>query len=254
MRRAITIIEVLIGSVLFVVLIGMVMLAMNTLGKQSSHAFEGITQTQDALMLLESIRLELSSMVMNPFHDPKEHEGNSFLISRPYGTSIQFVTERRDKGKRERFLVYYEAKNDTGETPREGLILSKKVWEFKKPGTWSEAVQAGWPKDWVGKQVESVEARYRNLNVLDLRWFYLVPDENEGKVFFRVKLTLRGQGSRLVPLTTLVGVATPDLPATISDCPCLFAPGFDAAKRDCNFCVIQSPATPEPDGGDGGDE
>lgn len=252
MRRGLSIVEILIGSVIMALLVGFAMAGFNMLGKQSTHAFESLTQTQDALLLLESIRLELGSLVMNPFNEPKDHEGNSFLISRPYGTSIQFVTERREAGQRRRFLVYYEARNDKATTPdpgapkpRDGLTLRKKVWEFKKGGNWSDSVAGGWPKDWIGKQVEDVQTKWKSLNVLDMRWLYLVPDENEGKVFFRVKLTLQGQGNRLIPLTTLVGVATPDLPSTISDCPCLFAPGFDAARRDCTFCVIQPPQPPD---------
>lgn len=248
MKRGISVVEVMIGTVILALLVGMSMAGFNMLGKQSSHAFESLTQTQDALLLLETIRLELGSLVMNPFNEAKDHEGNSFLISKPYGTSIQFVTERREAGQRKRYLVYYEAKNDQdpkSDKPREGLTLRKKVWEFKKDGQWNESVATGWPQDWVGKQVEDVQTKWKTLNLLDMRWMYLVPDENEGKVFFRVKLTMQGVGKRLVPLSTLVGVATPDLPATISDCPCLFAPGFDAAKRDCTFCVIQPPAPPD---------
>ena len=248
MRRGLSILEVLIASVILSVLITMATVGFNMLGKQSSHAFESLSQTQDALLLLETIRLELASLVMNPFAEPKDHEGNSFLISQPYGTSIQFVTERREGGARKRFLVYYEAKNFDGAKPKEGLRLRKTVWEFKKDGSWSESVKTGWPAEWVGKKVEEQEARYKDLNVMDLRWIYLVPDENEGRVFFRVKLTMKGQGNRMIPLTTLVGAHTPDLPATISDCPCLFAPGFDPVKRDCTFCVIQPPAPPDPNG------
>ena len=59
--------------------------------------------------------------------DPKDHEGNSFIISKPNGTSIQFVTERREAGARKRFLVYYEAKNFGGAKPKEGLSLRKTV-------------------------------------------------------------------------------------------------------------------------------
>lgn len=245
-RRGLSVVEVLIGTVILSLLVGFAMAGFNMLGKQSTHAFESLSQTQDALILLESIRLELASLVMNPFADAKDHEGNSFMISRPNGTSIQFVTEKREGGVRKRFLVYYEAKNDTGPKAKPGLLLKKKIWEFKKDGAWSDSVRTGWPADWVGAEVESQEARWKNLNIQDMRWQYLVPDENEGKVFFRVKLTLQArEGNRLLPLTTLVAVATPDLAASVSDCPCLFAAGYDATKPDaCSFCVIQPPEPP----------
>ena len=255
-RRAFTMVEVLIGSLILLLLMGISIAGFNMLGKQSKHAFESLSQSQEAQLLLENVRLELTSMVMNPFADPKDHEGNSFVISKPNGTSIQFVTEKREGDLRKRYLVYYEAKNGGPKAPP-GLSLSKTVWEFKHEGTWGNPIQfpPGWPADWIGKQVEHHEDKWKGLNIQDMRWQYLVPDENEGRVFFRMKLVLKArEGARLMPITTLVAVSTPDLPASISDCPCLFHPRFDPATRDCHVCITAPPPPPADPDADGGSE
>jgi hypothetical protein len=255
-RRGLSMLEVLIGSVILALLIGISMAGFNMLGRQSKHAFESLGQAQEAQLLLETIRLELSSMVMNPFADPKDHEGNSFIISRPNGTSIQFVTEKREGDRRQRYLVYYEARNE-GDAAPPGLTLTKTVWKFTHDGTWGDKIRfpPGWPTDWIGPQVEKQKTKWQGLNIQDMRWQYLVPDENEGRVFFRMKMVLKArEGTRLMPITTLVAVSTPDLPASISDCPCLFDARFDPNAPDCNVCITAPPPPPADNDPDGGEE
>ena len=52
----------------------------------------------------------------------------------------------------------------------------------------------------------------------------------------------RAGGFNLPPLaqvdrSTLVAVTTPDLPAQVADCPCLFAACYDPAKRNGDCCT-----------------
>lgn len=238
-KSGFTVVEILIGSVILGLAVGMILSMFHGMTRQSAHAFHTLSQTQDALLLLETIRLELGSLVLNPFADARDHEGNSFLISRPNGTSIQFVTERQDGADRRRYLVYYEAKNLQKTSGKQGLALKKMVWKFQLDTPWYERVTfpPGWPSTWIGPLVETQEEKYKNLLIQDMRWQYLVPMENEGRTFFRLKLVLEAaEGTRLLPFTTLVGVQTPDLPTAVSDCPCLFDVCFDPAKPNCTCC------------------
>jgi hypothetical protein len=216
----------------------MILSMVSSMTRQSTRAFYTLSQTQDALLLIETIRLELASLVLNPFSDANDHEGNSFLISKPNGTSIQFVMEKVEKGKRNRYLVYYEAKNQTGPDATRDLSLRKIVWKFTQDSVWYDkiAFPPGWPSGWIGPVVEVQDGKYKSLSIQDMRWQYLVPAENEGRVFFRLKLVLRAaEGVRLLPFTTLVGVQTPDLPTMVSNCPCLFAPCFNVTPT-CDCC------------------
>ena len=90
-------------------LMGVIFTGTHMLTKQSKSIYDELGQTQEALHLIENIRLELASLVLNPFANAADHLGNSFLISKPNGTSIQFVTEKREGDKRQRYLVSYEA-------------------------------------------------------------------------------------------------------------------------------------------------
>lgn len=239
-RRGLTFVEVLVGAVVMALLATIGLAGFHALGRQSGHATESLARVQEALLLLETIRLELASIVMNPFADPRDHEDNSFVISRPHGTSIQFVTERREGGDRRRHLVYYEAtdRHPPGGSAR-GLSLRKVVWRFDLEGTWNDRIRfpPGWPEPWIGPVVATEDRRWERLGIQDLRWQYLVPSEGEGRVYFRIKLVLRGPSSgRLEPYTTLVAVPTPDLPATVSDCPCMFAPCFQPSRPRCDCC------------------
>lgn len=239
-KQGVTLLELLIAFGLFGLVSGAVFGSVDLLGRQSRQAFQAAAQTRAALMLIEQLRVELSSMVLNPFQDARYHEGNSFLISSPFGTSIQFVMEKRAGSKRERFLVYYEARDADPEVPGDGLVLRKRVWEFRPMSAWEDeiAFPAGWPVDWIGACVTDDTTSFRDLDLQDIRWEYLVPEENEGRVFFRTKLVLRSaQGASLLPFTTLVGVQTPDPPAQVSDCPCLLSPAYDPAAPDCGACM-----------------
>jgi len=234
-----TVVEILIGLVILVLVISMIVSMVSTMTRQSTRAFHTLSQTQDALMLIETIRLELGSLVLNPFADARDHDGNAFLLSKPNGTSIQFVMERLEKTKRNRYLVYYEAKNRTGPDAGQGLSLRKIVWKFNQDSVWYDkiAYPPGWPSGWIGPVVETQEGKYKSLSIQDMRWQYLTPEENEGRVFFRLKLVLKAaEGMRLLPFTTLIGVQTPDLPTTVSNCPCLFDPCFSKMPRNCACC------------------
>jgi prepilin-type N-terminal cleavage/methylation domain-containing protein len=238
LRGGFTIPEVLLGLSILALLSSVSLSGFNILNRQSRSAFDSLGQLQEAELLLENIRLELSSIVLNPFADAREHEGNSILISKPNGTSIQFVIEKQERGGRQRYLVYYEGGNMPGGGP--GTRLRKKVWKFERSAPWLDPIQfpPGWPANWIGALVEDQDEKYRNLNLVDIKWRYLVPGENEGRVFVRLNILLKPHdGAALIPLSTLVGITTPDPPATISDCPCLFHPDFDPTKRDCTFCI-----------------
>jgi prepilin-type N-terminal cleavage/methylation domain-containing protein len=237
-KRGLTLVEILLGAVILSVIMGFATAGFNLLTRQSRHAFASLSQMQDAELLLETIRLEASSIVLNPFADARLHHGNSFIISEPHGSSIQFVMERQTPAGPERSLVYYEAKPRPGAAS--GMMLRKMVWKFKRLAPWLDPIQfpPGWPADWIGEPVEFQQDKFRSLNFEDIQWLYYVPSENEGRVFLRVKMTLHPHdGGALIPLSTLIALTTPDPPATVSDCPCLFHPGFDPVKRDCNFCI-----------------
>lgn len=234
-RRGFTLLELAVGTALFAVVGGILMQGFRMMTMQSQRASDMLGQTQAALLLLETLRLELGSMVMNPIADADEHEGNSFVISAPNRTSIQFVTERRTAAGRERFLLSYEATRTAGRP----LALRKRTWRFTWMGAWMDqtAADGEWPPEWVGPLVEDETRRYSALALEDLRWQCEVPGEQEGRVFVRVKLVLRAGPSRLVPLSTLIALPTPDHTRDASECPCLMAPGFDPANPDCEFCL-----------------
>ncbi len=240
-RRGLTLLELVIAVSLMAVVIGTAASGFGMLSRQSVHAADTLTQTRKVMQLLEEVRLELSSLVMNPFADGRLHYRNSFVISRPHGTSIQFVTERQDaKEGRKRFLVYYEAVNPEGTVGPGPLVLRKRTWEFLELGNFQARLPRGgtWPAEWIGELVEDETRRYQDLVIHDMRWQYLVPSDNEGRVFFRLKVVVAARdGKRLLPYSTLVSVATPDLPAEISTCRCLFAPCFDPKVPDCSCCV-----------------
>jgi hypothetical protein len=260
-RRALTILELLIAFSLFFVIFGVAVSALRVLGRQAGSATETLNQTQAALLLLERIRLEISSIVLNPVALPILHQDHSFVITRPNGTSIDFVTELRKKdGSRERRLIRYQAATKKKDKPEEGLALSKTVWQFNYPGEWHDEIKfpPGW-KTFAGPKIESecVSAeQFRSLGtIVDMQWIFcyphleqggkILPLEPEGRVFFRVKLALRASGStRILPFTTLVGVSEPDLSQGYSTCPCLFQPCFNPAKPDCGCCLSH------PGGGD----
>jgi prepilin-type N-terminal cleavage/methylation domain-containing protein len=241
-KRGFTMLEVLIAVVIFVLALGAVVYGFDALSRQSKVASASLSQIQEALLLMETARMELASMVVNPVAFENEHLGNSFVISKPYGSSIQFVTERTEGGAKQRYLVYYEARNSKPGDAMAGLILKKQVWKFQRQQTWLEQITfpAGWPADWIGPLVETQESRYRDLNLYDMRWQCLVPDQNEGRVFIRMKMILRMGKGNFLPLTTLVAFNTPEDPGRRSDCPSLFSLCFkpkpkDKEARDC-YC------------------
>lgn len=108
MRRGFTLVEVLVTAVLLTVAVTSLVLGMSFLGVQTEKTSRSTDQVDAAINLLETFRLELSNAVVNPMAHPSQHLGNSFLISKPNGTSIQFVTEKNENGKLARYLVYYE--------------------------------------------------------------------------------------------------------------------------------------------------
>ena len=238
MKRGFTMLEVAIGAAIMLVIVGVLGAGLSLMNRQSRRAFDALSQMQDALLLMETIRMELSAIVMNPQADQRNHRGNSFLISVPNGTSIQFVTERREGGSRQRYLVYYEAKTTPGPKPASALTLTKKVWKFTRQSGWTDMIQfpPGWPTEWIGPEVETNTARYQNLGVQDMRWHYLVPATDEGRVFFRIKLVLKSEGGRMLPFSTLVTVPTPDHAQDASECPCLNAPCYDPKLANCDCC------------------
>ena len=244
-KRGFTILEVLIAAVVFALALGAVIYGYDAISRQSVHASAALDQMQEALLLIENLRMELSSLVMNPLNTDADHLGNSFYISKPYGSSIQFVTERTEGTTRNRYLVYYEARNAKPEDPVGRVVLKKQVWKFLNMQPWTQKITfpAGWPKEWIGPLVEEQEVRFRKLDLFDIRWQYQVPDENEGRVFLRMKLILKSGKERLLPMTTLVSIPTPDPPTRISGCPGFFAACFELAKRNC-FC--SGPGAPSP--------
>jgi len=236
-RRGVTLIEMLVGASILVTMLFVLYGGLHTMERQAHCSSNSLAQVQEGLLLMEAIRIELASLVLNPFSNAADHEGNSFVISKPNGTSIQFVMERLRDGERQRFLVCYESVTPPKGTP--GLLLHKRVYVFRQNTPWQDPVDltTGWRQDWIGPLVEDESSRFRNLAIQDLRWRCLVPQENEGKVYFRVKLVLRTlDPGRMLPFSTLVSVATPDLPTRVSDCPCLFAPCFDPTRPDCHCC------------------
>lgn len=238
-RRAATVLEVMISIALFALVLAGAAGGFRMMAKQSASAGDSLEQTRRAMAFLDEVRLELGSMVMNPFGDPRGHDCNSFVISRPFGTSIQFVTAREVAGERKRFLVYYEAANPEGRARGTGLVLRKKVWEFTQDGTWMDRIEDGetWPAGWIGELVEERELDLGGRALQDLRWQYLVPEEDEGRVFFRIRMVLATSTGRRLPFSTLVSVATPQLPADRSACPCLFATCYDPGEGNLDCCL-----------------
>lgn len=122
-RRAFTLVEVLMTAALMTLAVGALVAGLGVMGRQTSHAGRGADRIDAALALLEQVRLELSSAVINPMAHPSQHLDNSILISKPNATSIQFVTEQVVAGALERRLVYYEVtessppKDDLDEEP-----------------------------------------------------------------------------------------------------------------------------------------
>lgn len=247
-HHGVSLVELVVVAAILAVLMGGVYMATTQLNRQSSHASVGLTQVQEALLFLESVRMELSSIVMNPMADGSDHRGNSFTISEPNGSSIQFVTERFEGGFRKRHLIYYQARPKNGRDSANGILMTKKVWSFDQLTAWEQEITypPGWPAAWIGPLEESAPDRWRDLGLLDVRWQYLVPEEPEGRVFFRVKLVLGVPGKgRTVPLSTLIAVQTPDLPRDITACPSYFSGCFDPARPDC-YCAPTAGPSPVP--------
>lgn len=294
-RHGFTLVEILMTAALLTIAIGAMVAGMGVMGRQTSRGSLSADQVDLALNLLETVRLELASAVINPMSHPSQHLGNSILISKPNGTSIQFVTERPNAGKLERFLVYYEAtetetedeldpeaaledatrqaknrelhatvipggrgpqllqvnpqrRGSDPDKPRKPvqkrtdvsrMRLRKTVWKFEHAAPWYNLIKfpPGWKDDWIGKVVEHVDAKYADLGLEDIRWQYLVPQDAEGRAFLRVKLVLRARDTAaMLPFSTVVTLPSPDLPTTVSDCPCLFAPCFDPNRPNCHCC------------------
>src|SRR5688572_731808 len=92
-RRGYTILEVLVSSVVLGLMLGVVTFGVLHLSRSSKRTSETLSQIQEALLLLERMRIELAGVVMNPLAGGVGHRDNSFLISEPYGTSIEYVYE-----------------------------------------------------------------------------------------------------------------------------------------------------------------
>jgi len=237
-RRAASLVEILVASGLVAVIAGALFAGFGTFTRQSSRASERLWQTQEALLLLDGLHRELSGMVMNPVADPRLHQGNSFLISQPNGTSIQFVTEIAGTRGPERRLIYYEARTAPPGS-RGALALKKEAWIFRHHAPWTQVITfpPGWPSDWLGPAFPNEEARWRRLGIEDMRYEALLPQSGQPELFIRVKLTLRdAEGGGLLPFTTLVGIPLPPPATDVSACPCLNAPCFDPAHPDCGCC------------------
>lgn len=226
-----TILEVLVGAVLGLMFLGVLHGGQRLLDRQSRQASDGVDQTHAALLLLETIRMDLEALVLNPVSHPDDHAGQSFLLSHPDGTSIQFVSERRLDGKPRRHLVHYAVTS-----AEEGLRLSRRAWAFQREEAWDERIEgSGFPAGWIGAPEESQESEWKDLGIQDLRWFFLAPEEDSGQVYFRVKLVVRSPRGRSLPFTMLVAVPSPAPAGQISACPSVNAPCFDPAEPDC-FC------------------
>jgi len=237
--RGFTLLEALISMAVLIVVITVLTEGVRLMSCQLKRATGGLGQIQQATLLLERIRTELSSAVMNPLIGSHDHQGNSFLISEPNGTSIQFVTERQEGSIRQRYLISYEARSREGNPRGPALALRRKEWRFLRSGPWTErfTLSSGWPTAWIGPLVDNKESQYQSLALEDLRWLFLVPDSDEARVFFRVKLVVRSdEEGRLLPLSTLISVPTPDRPEVASRCPCLMAPCFHPEIPDCDCC------------------
>ena len=240
-RSAFSLVEVMIALAILTILLTLAVRGLGYLGKSSKVAFDELSQTQDVLLFLEDVRMELEAMVMNPLPPDQLHEGNSYIRSQPNHTSIQFVTERQDATGRQRYLVYYEAARPAGTAPDGPLTLKKSTWKFTGPpgrGTWIEHFPT-FPPDWIGPLVKTEEQKFKELNVLDLRftdhWSFMP----EGWIYFRVNFIVgTPNGERQMPYTTLVGVPTPAHPWDLAGCPCLFAPDYNPADpKSCEKCM-----------------
>ena len=235
-RRGFSLIEVAIATTVFAVVVFVAVQGVSLLGRQSKTAYETLAQAQDVELLMETIRQELTAMVMNPLPAGQHHEGNSFLRSEPNHTGIQFVATRQTPTGMKRCLVSYLASNVPGAPATAPLKLRKDVFEFTNEGPWTDRIQAstGWPAAWIGARLESEESRFNKLNVMDIRWNFRDPPVGEGRVFFRVDLVVLGrEGKRLLPFTTLVSVSTSGDPSSFAACPCLFQPCFNPADPNC---------------------
>lgn len=216
-RRGLTLVEVLVGTGMLVTLTAVLVAGSSALGRQSKAAFSAASQVQDALLLLETMRADMAGIVMNPLPDAEAHEGNSILVSQPNRTSIQFVTDRMEGDRTARSLVYYEATEAGAGRGPARLSLRRTVWRFERTEPWTRpiAFPPGWPADWIGPVAAHDEARFRDLDLVQLRWDYLIPSEQEGRAFLRVKMVVRA-GSRLLPFSTLVPLRLPEAGTAIS--------------------------------------
>lgn len=118
------------------------------------------------------------------------------------------------------------------------LRLRKTMWRFAHLAPWHDEIEfpPGWRKSWIGPVVERTD-KYSDLGLEDIRWQYFVPTDSEGRAFLRVKLVLRAHSSGgLLPFSTVMSLPSPDMPVSVSDCPCLFGPCFDRAAPDCHCC------------------
>ena len=231
--RGFTVLETLIGGAVLASLAAVAIQGLGGMSRQSDRAGAILHQTQEALTLLETLRLELSSMVMNPLPEPANHRGNSLEITDD-GRRLQFVAEHRQRGRVERFLVAWGAEGPDGLR-----TLARHANAFLFRANWYTPAGRGgsWPQAWVGPTIPEMSKRFDAVPLADVRFDYLVPRELESRVYLRVKLVVRAAGGRLVPMSTLVSLPTPDPRDDVSECPCLFSPGFDPAHPDCEACL-----------------
>jgi len=233
-RRGVSLVDVLVAASLMGLLLGVSMGLLRLVEGSSRRIADRVQHLQQSLVMMEDIRCELASLHLNPLVDPRLHEGNSFRISRPNGTSIQFVNRQDHDGKTVRRLVSYQVAAKGVDDP--GMVMTKSVWEFHREGAWNHRLpEDEWPESWVGRRVEHRQEAY-GLRFIDFNWDYLVPVDDEGQVFFRVRAVI-DTGRAPFPLTWLVPLAIPPLMTEVSDCPCYFADCFERT-RDPHCCDI----------------
>lgn len=231
-RRGFTLVEAGIATVILAVVLGVAVHGLHVAGRQSRFAMDALAQTQDVEIFMETVRQELTAMVMNPLPAGQLHEGNTFMRSEPNHTGIQFVMARTSGAGLKRFLVSYVASNAPGARPGTPLVLRRDVFEFNRTVPWTDRIspQLGWRPEWLGAHLES-DTHWSRLDVMDLRWTHRAPPWGESREFFRVDLVvLARDGKRLLPYSTLVGVPTAGDPESYAACPDLFTPDLGVPR------------------------